>query len=85
MPVDQEAALARAQALLQATAHFDELGLSKLACEARTTAWDVRELAAALRTEQGLRRALQARCAELQGIVGKAAYQACVKATAGRG
>jgi hypothetical protein len=83
VPADPQVALARAERLLTATAHYDELGHHQLAAEARIVAGDVRELVAALEAERGMRRALQARTLEAERILGERAYKALQAAQRG--
>lgn len=72
-----QAAQERARALLQATAHYDELGHGQLAAEARMVARDSLELAALVEHERSLRTALRERLAVQERLLGKRAYEAC--------
>jgi len=68
----------RADALMAFADGVEQAGWADYARKARDVARDVHELAHQLTAERSARQALQARCDELQTIIGKAAYEASV-------
>jgi hypothetical protein len=70
-------AVARANLLLTETELFREFGMGDIAATARTVALDALELVDQLEAERSARRALQARCEQLQAIIGNAVHESC--------
>jgi hypothetical protein len=75
---------ARAAALIEFCNGLEEGGWVEFARRGRDLASELLDVLDLLDAERSIRVAYQARCEKLQGIIGKAAYRACVEATRGR-
>jgi hypothetical protein len=74
---------ARAEALIEFCNGLEECGWVGFARRGRVVASELLDVLDMLAAERSVRVAYQARCEKLQGIIGKAAYRACVEATRG--